>query len=888
MFSKRAFAMIVSGVVTIAVGAHRCPRRIAIALLLANAACPAHGNSVDTAPAPTQPAPGPGTPQDIVVTGQRLFGDVVPERNLDQDAIESYGVSTVDDLIGEVQAELGEGEDPVILVNGERVDSLQDIGAYPVEILRNLQVLPRGSAVRVGGRTGQRVISLTLKRNMRAVTLTAAPKIATDGDWHAGRGEALFTFLHGVTRANIGFRVRDESSLLESERGIIQPEQNLPFAIEGNIVGFPNTAGEIDPVLSALAGHVVTVARVPGSANPTLADFASGSDQENSTNLGQFRTLRPNTRNYDFNGTFNTRLAPWLSSNVTLHLNRNTSDSLRGLPSASFILPVTNKFSPFSRDVTLESFGQDPLRSRSVRESGEARLTLNGKLGRWLSKFDARHSESSDKFDSDRQTFGFIALDDDIDPFTSKLSKLIPLQTNRSTSQTVTNFAQLSFTGPAFDLPAGPVLTTVESSLSWYSLSSQSTFAATPDRRFRRHAQAVRGAVDVPLTSRDNNVLAAIGDLGASAEYSRTHFSDAGSLDYYAFALNWQPIVPLQLRASIERDETPPLIRFLGDPIIEIPVVRIFDPVTGNTVDVNQITGGNPGLRPERSVVRRLSAQVTLDPRLNLQLNAEYTDTDQRNYISSLPPTSLPVMLAFPDRFIRDPDGNLVTVDLRPVNFDSHREKRLRWGLSLRAKLSGGTPAASRIAKTALPVSGSGEASRGEAAVSAPAAAPRHRSTPSTYIQLTANHTVVFSDTIDIRPGLDTVDLLGGGAIGIGGGRLRQQVDTTIAITSGGVGARVGATWRGPSTLDTRIGGITDTLHFSPVFLINVRLFADARRFFPSADWAKDLRFSLDVVNATNDRQKVRDSFGNTPLQYQPGYRDPLGRTIEFEIRKVF
>jgi iron complex outermembrane recepter protein len=38
----------------------------------------------------------------------------------------------------------------------------------------------------------------------------------------------------------------------------------------------------------------------------------------------------------------------------------------------------------------------------------------------------------------------------------------------------------------------------------------------------------------------------------------------------------------------------------------------------------------------------------------------------------------------------------------------------------------------------------------------------------------------------------------------------------------------------------------------------------------------------------TNDRQDVRDRFGNTPLQYQPAYRDPLGRTVEFEIRKVF
>ena len=60
------------------------------------------------------------------------------------------------------------------------------------------------------------------------------------------------------------------------------------------------------------------------------------------------------------------------------------------------------------------------------------------------------------------------------------------------------------------------------------------------------------------------------------------------------------------------------------------------------------------------------------------------------------------------------------------------------------------------------------------------------------------------------------------------------------------------------------------------------------KRFFPQSQWAKGLRLSLDVVNATNHRQSVRGSFGDTPLQYQRGYRDPLGRTIEIELRKVF
>ncbi|HVM23340.1 MAG TPA: hypothetical protein VM308_08610, partial [Sphingomicrobium sp.] len=294
------------------------------------------------------------------------------------------------------------------------------------------------------------------------------------------------------------------------------------------------------------------------------------------------------------------------------------------------------------------------------------------------------------------------------------------------------------------------------------------------------------------------------------------------------------------------------------------PDVRVFDPLTGQTVDVLQITGGNPDLKPQKTRIKRASALLRLVPEYNLQLNAEYTDTDRRNFVSSLPEASAAVMLAFPDRYVRDAGGVLTSVDLRPVNFQSDREKRLRWGLSMNRRLAGGRPAPAQPGARRPPPS------------------------PSTYLQLTANHSIVFSNRIHIRPGLDPIDLLGGGAIGIGGGRLRHQIDGNASVTSGGVGARVGVNWRGPSRLVSRIGGTTDTLQFSPVLGVNARLFADMKRFFPSSDLARGLRLSLDVANVFNDRQLVRNSAGITPLQYQPGYREPIGRTIEFEIRKVF
>lgn len=849
-----------------------------MAVLLASAATPAltaaatatannsSSSGADTASG-TQSTTNPTDQNDqtIYVTAPPLFRDILPERSLDQDAIDSYGASTVDDLLGEVQVELGDDVQPLLIVNGQRINDLSEIGALPVEVLRSIVVLPRGSAVRAGGTATQRVISITLKPHLRSATLTAAHKLSTDGGWNADRGEAMLTSVKGETRANVTFRVRDETQLLESQRDIIQPAPFFPFAVGGNIVGFPDTTGEIDPPLSALAGQTVTIVPVPVSGTPTLAQLAATANQQNTTDLGLFRTLRPKVRNYDINGTVATRLAPWLTANATLHWSRNQSDYLRGLPSALFVLSPTNPSSPFSTDVGLAFFGKKPLHSQSTQNSADGNVTFNANWGTWQGNLNLRHSESTFGFSTQDETvFGNIPLPDNVNPFTTDLTSLIALRTDRTSSRSVDTLGDLTLNGPVLALPAGSVQAVVEGRLGWNHLRSTSTFSGFGNASFRRNEQSLRSGLEIPLTSRDS-FLPEVGELSASVEYGRTHFSDAGSVNHYTYGLTWEPLPPLRLHASIDETDAPAPIQTLGNPVTITPDVRIFDPLTGQTVDVTEISGGNPFLLPEKTRLRDVSAVVRLVPRLNLELNAEYIDSDIRNFVSSLPEASAAVELAFPDRFIRDANGVLTTVDLRPVNFDSHREKRFRWGLSMNTKIAAGT-----------------------AGAALKPGSPRPAYQPPTYLQLTFNHTMVFSDQILIRPGLDSVDLLHGGAIGIGGGRLRHQVDSTAAITSGGVGLRMGVTWRGASELISQFNGVTDTVHFSPVLAINLRAFADLKRFLPHDHWARGLRLSLDVVNATNKRQTVHDSFGNTPLQFQRGIRDPLGRTIEVELRKVF
>jgi hypothetical protein len=842
-----------------------------VAVFLAGVAIPVHASSNAAASGsdvsagqPAQTQPTDPTQKEIIVTGQALFPDIQPERNLDETGIESYGLSTIDELVGEIENELGDADDdpPLVIVNGQPINDLSEIGNLPVEALRNLQVLPRGTAVRFGGTSGQRVISLTLRHTVRSATLLGARKISTDGDWNATRGEAILTDIHGPMRANLSFRLNDQDQLLESQRGIIQPPLSQPYALGGNVIGFPDTTGEIDPALSALAGKIVTVTPIPPIANPALADFVSGANVPAVTDIGQFRTLRPQSDNYELNGTFSTKLASWLTGTATVDLNRYYSHSIRGLPSALFVLPAGSPFSPFSQDVGIAVYGKDPLRFRSRNDNANANVTLNGTFGAWRANFNARHSESKVVSTSERQTLPLSTqLDNSFDPFGADFTPLIPIVSDRILSRSVTNLARLQMTGPILALPAGTVQATMEGRLQWNHLRSSSTISGFGSRDIHRSEQAIGGAIDIPLTSRTQGVLPQIGDVSASAEYQLDHFSDAGTLYHHAFGLTWQPTTFVRLHGSVEHNEVPASVELLGSPTLETPNVFVFDPLTGNTVQVTEITGGNPSLEPETDEIRRLSAQVTLVQKLNLQLNGEYTDTDRRNFVSSLPDESAAIMLAFPDRFIRDSNGNLTTIDLRPVNFASDEEKRLRWGLSMNTRLGGGGAITKRSNGTF---------------------------TPTTFLQLSANHSIVFSDRIVIRSGLEPVDLLTGGAIGVGGGRVRHQLDGTAAITSGGLGARIGVTWRSRSTLLARSNGTTDTLTFSPVMTVNLRAFADTRRILPNTKWARGFRLSVDVLNLTNSRQRVRDSFGTTPLQYQPGYRDPIGRTIELEIRKVF
>lgn len=77
-------------------------------------------------------------------------------------------------------------------------------------------------------------------------------------------------------------------------------------------------------------------------------------------------------------------------------------------------------------------------------------------------------------------------------------------------------------------------------------------------------------------------------------------------------------------------------------------------------------------------------------------------------------------------------------------------------------------------------------------------------------------------------------------------------------------------------------------LRFGSLATINFEVFSELTRILPQEHWASNARLSLRVANVTNRRQRVTDSFDATPVNYQPAYLDPVGRTVVLELRKVF
>ena len=152
---------------------------------------------------------------------------------------------------------------------------------------------------------------------------------------------------------------------------------------------------------------------------------------------------------------------------------------------------------------------------------------------------------------------------------------------------------------------------------------------------------------------------------------------------------------------------------------------------------------------------------------------------------------------------------------------------------------------------------------------------------------LSIYHTYRIQDEIVIADGLPVLDLLDGAATGNRGGSPRHEVQAQGGVFKNGMGAFVNANWRGSTRIE---GGTGPDLEFADQTTVNLNVFMD---FASRTSWVqrypllKGARINLGIQNLFDSEPEVTSSAGGTPLNYQPDFLDPQGRTVSLTFRKI-
>ncbi len=857
--------------------------------------------------------------QTIVVTGSsqrgNVVGDIAPEFQLERQDIQAIGAGSIAELLTELAPLTNSGrsrgsEAPVVLINGKRVSGYAEIRNIPTDVVQRVDILPEEVALKYGYRANQRVVNFVLNERFRAVTSELSIGGPTAGGRRSDGLEATLLQIQNGKRLSLAATYNRDTMLLESQRFLVSTPQTWPFDLVGN-VSAPISGTEIDPAPSALTGQVATIAGVTPSGAMSAPSLATFTGNVNPGEFSLFRSLLPSSRKLSISGAYTGSIG-YTAMTITAGLESSSNQSQLGLASATLLLPPGNSLSPFSNDVNL--YRDAPRSLFRASESWNSRFgtVLNGRFGIWFWSLTANYAHTETYTRSDRRLAllniqqGLLVRDPKPHPFGLDKFDETLIQ-DHAISRSDTANGELVSNGALFALPAGDLAATLKVGVQKWRLSNQwRQTGIEQDSALLRSVGNFQASFDIPISNVRNRILPSVGDLTVNWNIAIDHFSDFGTLSTFGYGLIWKPAAGISLIASVTHEEDAPSIQQLGDPVLTTPNVQVFDFMTGTTAEIRRIDGGNPVLAGDRR--RVLKFGVTLKPFYDkdLVLQVNYNESRIDDPIASFPIATAELEAAFPDRFLRNAQGQLLQIDNRPINFARSERQQLRWGFNFSKRLkllkAEHESVVSRVESNAL--STTNEAGQSAVAVrSSAAGGPRIGGTPEGSpssgasegrLQLSAFHTLHVREAIIIRDGIPVLDLLNGSALSSRGGQPRHEIEIRAGITEGGFGARLSANWQsGTRILFNPRNAATEPedLFFSVFATINLRLFAhlgQRSEMVGRMTFLRGSRISLTIDNVTNSRIVVRDRNGQLSSRDQYSLSDPLGRTIRLSFRKQF
>lgn len=802
---------------------------------------------------------------DIVVTGSRGFSiaDIEPLATLDANAVAATGATTMSELLRAIrgQTQSADGSDPIFLLNAQRVSGYPEIGSLPPEAIEKVEVLPEQAALKFGFPPTRRVVNFITKRRFRQIEIGSAIGTTTRSVSTTETANLGVTRLHGDSRLTLALEYRHTDPLLQSARDVA-PDPDILFDGLGNVTG---VNGEIDPALSALAGHVVIVARVPGAPadRTTLAGFAAGADSPRLFDLGPYRTLVPRNDAIKADAVLAGRIGETIAGSISLSAEQNRDRTLAGPAMATLIVPETNPYSPFSGPALLQRYltEADPLRQRQTVTTLHAGAMLRGAISGW--RWDVTAALDQKRIDG-RSERGIdpaaanAAIAAGANPFAPfDASLLVARLVDQAQLLTRTSGAKAVVTNTPIRLPAGQVSLTATVEAERSTATSYTRGPNPFDLRLGRTRIEGAIAIDIPLASRREGVLPFIGELSVNASANARKVGGFGSLYDTSYGVTWGPVKAVQLLATVKRSAGAPDMTQQSTPVVRVANVPVFDFGNGRTELVTLIQGGNPDLVAEHRLTRSLTLNIKPFAKRELRMSATYQATtieNQTGMVYALTPRTEAIL---PDLFTRDSSGRLVSVVYRPINFYRERQRTLNLTLSAYGML--GKPPPSPIPNAGAP--------------------PR----PTYYGGM--GPSLKFSDLLQLRPGAPELDVLHGDTI-TGGGMARAFGYAYGGVNYLGNGMAFDA-WYGGGNRVRNADPAAD-LRFSAIFKLNMSAYVSVHHFLKHQEWTRKLQLKVEVGNVTDGRQRVRNGNGEVPNRFQPDYLDPIGRTVRLSLRKLF
>src|SRR6478672_7277619 len=184
-------------------------------------------------PAPSastaQPGDDTGDEEEIVITGARprgsVVGDIPPENTLDSRDVRATGATNITELLDAIAPEIGSargrgGEQPVLLLNGQRISGFRELRDIPTEAIVRVEILPEEVALKYGYAAEQKVVNIVLRNRFRSSTAQLGAGLSTEGGYANGNADFTRFLVQRNGRTTYNLHAEGNGMLTENERDI--------------------------------------------------------------------------------------------------------------------------------------------------------------------------------------------------------------------------------------------------------------------------------------------------------------------------------------------------------------------------------------------------------------------------------------------------------------------------------------------------------------------------------------------------------------------------------------------------------------------------------------------------------------------------------------------